>query len=112
MRKIGRPSDENTMTPLRLHVPLWPEGALHSVCTAVPSMSNRFSLPSAKNPSERLSGAQNGLSAPSVPAIGRVTPVSSERSQSRDCCSAVATYASVRRPATDRMTVATHLAGW
>jgi hypothetical protein len=34
-------------------------------------MSIRFSLPSAKNPIDRLSGVQNGYLAPSVPASGR-----------------------------------------
>src|SRR5262249_56331180 len=55
-----------TMTPSRFHVPPLPDGASHSVCGGPPVTSILFSLPSAKNPRLRLSGAQNGISAPSV----------------------------------------------
>ena len=61
----------NTMTPSRLHAPPFALGALARTCGGPPAMSIRFSLPSAKNPIDRLSGVQNGYLAPSVPASGR-----------------------------------------
>ncbi len=43
-------------------------------------MSIRFSLPSAKNPTDKLSGDQKGYLAPSVPASGCAETESSGRS--------------------------------
>ena len=71
------------MTPSRLHVPPRPIGASAKVCAAPPAISSRLSLPSAKNPIERLSGDQKGYAPPSVPASGRTEPASSERSHKR-----------------------------
>src|SRR5262245_37173755 len=59
-------------------------------------MSIRFSLLSAKNPIERLSGDQNGCWAPSVPVNARTVPESSARTHMRDRALSVATNASVR----------------
>ena len=60
----------NTITPSRLHVPLPASSALASACVDPSAMSIRFSLPSAKNPMDRLSGDQKGFIAPSVPGNG------------------------------------------
>src|SRR4029077_8387723 len=46
-------------------------GASASVWTELPSADTRFSLPSAKKPSERASGDQNGRDAPAVRGTGR-----------------------------------------
>ena len=46
-------------------------------------MSMRWSLLEAKNPIERLSGDPNGKRAPSVPAIGCASVLSSARSHKR-----------------------------
>ena len=51
-----------------------------TVCTDPPSMSMRFSLVSAMNPMDRLSGDQNGRDARSVPANGCANGESSDRS--------------------------------
>jgi hypothetical protein len=64
-------------------------------------MSTRFSLASAKNAIEWLSGDQNGRLAFSVPANSRGATESSERSHSRDTPSAVPTNARWR-PSGDR----------
>src|SRR5262245_47650261 len=47
-------------------------------------MSIRFNLPSAKNPTEALSGDQNGNDAVSVPGSGCAVTESSRRTQSCD----------------------------
>ena len=62
------PAGEKTMTPSRLQEPLIPGAASHNVTGGPPATSIFFSLPPAKNPSERLSGDQNGDAPPSVPA--------------------------------------------
>src|SRR5262245_15183212 len=97
MRKIGPSAfGEKRITPSRLHAP--PRGlpAFASVCTAPPSISIRLSLPSAKNPSDRLSGDQKGKVAPSVPGSGRAERESRGRSHNRDWLPSVATNAIVR----------------
>src|SRR5687768_11583842 len=76
------------MTPSAFHVPpLGAESAAPpaaaNVCGALP-MSSRFSLPSAKNPTDRLSGDQKGEAAPSVPASGCAVVDASDRSQRRE----------------------------
>ena len=53
-----------------------------SVCGAEPPRSTRFSLPSAKKPTERLSGDQNGNVTPSVPATGCAEAEASDRTHS------------------------------
>src|SRR5262245_49913725 len=55
-----------------------------SVCGAPPPTSIRFNLPSAKYPTDRLSGDQNGVAAPSVPASGCADVADSDRSQRRE----------------------------
>jgi hypothetical protein len=61
-----------------------------------PPISMRFSLPSAKNPIDRLSGDQKGEIAPSVPAKGCAVTASSGRIQRRDAPSPEATKTSFR----------------
>ena len=53
-------------------------------------MSVRFSLLSARNPIDRLSGDQNGYAPLSVPASGRADTESSDRSHNHGCPSEVA----------------------
>src|SRR5262245_43223452 len=68
MRWIGpNNAGAKRIVPSRFHVP--PRfGASDSTRTDPLSRSIRFSLPSAKNPRDRLSGDQNGNEAPSVDA--------------------------------------------
>ena len=82
MRKIGLPGFvEKMIVPSLFHAPPRGTGATDtSVFTDPPSMSMRFSLLSAKNPMDRLSGDQNGRDARSVPANGRADGESSDRS--------------------------------
>src|SRR5262245_3745493 len=70
------------MAPLRDHEAPRPFGASHTVSTPPPVARTRLIFPSAKNPIQRLSGDQNGLTALSVPGIGRPSRVPSGRSQS------------------------------
>ena len=67
------------------------------VCGGPPAASTLFSFPSAKNPRERLSGAQKGCAASSVPGSGCELVASSRRTHN-SCFppSALATNASVR----------------
>ena len=61
------------MTPSAFQVPPRPLGAGASVCGVPPPpepTSSRLSVPSATKPTARLSGAQKGKVAPSVPASG------------------------------------------
>src|SRR5262245_22371275 len=78
------PVGANKMVPSRFQAPPDPATALASTCGAPPTISTRFSLLSAKNPTEALSGDQNGYLAPSVPASGRAATESSGRTQSSD----------------------------
>ena len=71
--------------------------ALASTCGAPPTISMRFSLPSAKNPTDALSGDQKGYRAPSVPGSGCAANESNGRAQSRDLPSIDAKNTS-RRP--------------
>jgi len=60
MRDSGLPGPRaNNIVPSGPHVPPRPLASA-SVCGDPPPMSIRFSLPPAKNPTERLSGDQNG----------------------------------------------------
>src|SRR5262249_42741566 len=81
--KIGREYDSS------LGIPRTPRPAvtLVSTCGAPPAMSMRFSLPSAKNPTDALSGDQNGYDAPSVPGSSCAATESNGRSQSWDLLS-------------------------
>ena len=86
----------NRITSSRLHVPPFGFGAIASACADPPSTSIRFSAPSAKNPTDRLSGDQNGSRAFSVPGNGRADVASSARSHNWDPPSDAATKASLR----------------
>src|SRR5436190_4165837 len=65
-----------------------------------PSASVRRSLPPAKKAIDRLSGDQNGETAPSVPAIGSGSGVESERTQRLRTPFEAATK-TIRRPSGD-----------
>src|SRR5262245_30070762 len=54
------------MSPARFHAPPPALLASHNVCDAAPDTSTRFNFPALKKAMERLSGDQNGISAPSV----------------------------------------------
>ena len=69
----------NRIVSSRFHVPPIGDGALATSCTDPLSMAVRFSLPSAKNPIDRLSGDQKGSVPKSVPARGRPAVESSRR---------------------------------
>src|SRR5579872_6361025 len=73
---------ENRMTPPGPHAPPRPKGASAMICGESPLISMVLSLPSAKNPRERLSGAQKGKTAFSVPASSRETRELTGRTQS------------------------------
>src|SRR5258706_9457902 len=74
------------MVPLRCHDPLnEPPDALSPSATGdPPKISTFFNVPFAKNARNRLSGDQNGPSAPSVPVTSLALSESSARTQSRD----------------------------
>ena len=63
-------SGEKRMTPSRFQDPLRPFATSHTGSGGAPEMSTFWSLPSAKNARNRLSGDQNGKVAPCVPGIG------------------------------------------
>ena len=73
-----------------------------STCTGPPATGIFFSLPSAKNPIQRLSGDQNGFWACSVPGSGRAVTWLMERIQIMG--SAVDEFATntMARPSGDR----------
>src|SRR5215471_18554367 len=79
------------IVPSRFHAPPRPEGASPTMCTAPRSTSTRFSFPSAKKPTDWLSGDQKGNEAPSVPAKARSETESSGRTHNLDCPSELAT---------------------
>src|ERR1017187_10059864 len=96
------------MSPPRPQVPdLPPPPALSQIVTgAPPGRSRRFSLLSAKNPSDVPSGDQNSETAPSVPARGRASTPEGGRSHTRrPPFGSDATWAS-RDPSGDTATVA------
>ena len=64
---------ENRITPPGPQAPPRPNGASATTCAEPPLISIVFSLASAKNPSERLSGDQNGKIPPSVPGRMRAS---------------------------------------
>src|ERR1700737_4139329 len=65
------------MTWLRFHVPPLSFGASERTMGAPPPTSTFLSFPSAKNPTYRLSGDQNGWFAPSVPGSALAGSVAS-----------------------------------
>src|SRR5579863_9833106 len=73
---------ENRITSSGPHVAPRPSVASQTTCAAPPLRSIVFSLVSAKNPTERLSGDQNGNIAPAVPASMRASNVFVGRTQS------------------------------
>src|SRR5580658_37627 len=62
---------ENRISPLGPQAPPRPSGTSQTICVEPPSRSTVLSLPSAKNPRERLSGDQKGKVAASVPVSAR-----------------------------------------
>ena len=91
------PLTANTISPFLLQVPPRPAPASQRVNAGPPARSIFFSLPSAKNAMERLSGDQKGSTAPSVPVSARAESESRSRTQSWSLPSSVATKAR-RRP--------------
>src|SRR5262245_22130588 len=78
---VGRGA--NTMTPRLLHVAPRPSGAEHSTSEVPPATDTFLSLSWEKKPRLRLSGDQNGPSAPSVPSSARADREFNGRTQSR-----------------------------
>src|SRR5262249_34445140 len=77
--------DAKTIVFSRFQLPLPKKpGASVTICAEPPAASTTFSFPRAKNPSDRLSGDQNGACAPSVPGNGCAVVEASGRVQS--CC--------------------------
>src|SRR5215472_16030547 len=70
------------MVPSRFQLPPPSHGASATLTAGPPDTSMVLSLSFAKKPSERLSGDQNGLDAPSVPGNGRAAGKFRERAQS------------------------------
>ena len=87
------------MMPSTLHVPP-PKGvvASHNTVGTPPDTSTFFSFPSAKKPTNRLSGDQNSDVAPSVPASGRADGESSSRIRIVNGPSARRATIATRRP--------------
>src|SRR5262245_29140517 len=79
------------------HVPPRGSATAAMICAPPPVRSTRRKRPRAKKPSERPSGDQNGLDAPSVPVIGLVTKVVSERTKMWLPLASTPTYA-IRPP--------------
>src|SRR5688572_2584912 len=71
-----------TITLSRFQLPPRPAGASHSTVGGPPPISTFLSFPAAKNPTNRLSGDQNGKVPPSVPGISRAPTAPTGRSQS------------------------------
>src|SRR5215475_6212318 len=76
------PKAEKRITPSRFHVPPLPTPTSQSVAGRPPLTSTFFNLPLAKKPIKRLSGAQKGKVAPSVPSSGLASEEASARTQS------------------------------
>src|SRR6476620_11442626 len=70
------------MVPSGFQLPPASAGAAANTIAGPPDASMVFNLLSAKNPSARLSGDQNGSPAPSVPGSGWAASESRERTQS------------------------------
>src|SRR4029077_8879111 len=84
MRKIGLPGlVETRIVPSFPQEPPSGEGVIASVRTDPPARSTRFSLASAKKPSDRPSGDQKGDDARSVPGTGCASGASNARTHSR-----------------------------
>src|SRR5947209_19554957 len=72
---------EYRITPSAPHAPPRPNGASARICGELLLSSTVFSLFSAKNPRDVLSGDQKGNIAPSVPGIMRASRESMGRTQ-------------------------------
>src|SRR6185436_8737453 len=78
------PPRENRMDPSEPQVPCATlDGTAARTCGWAPPRSIRFNLKSAKKPSDRLSGDQNGQLAPSVPGNAWADIESNSRTHSR-----------------------------
>src|SRR5262249_17925087 len=88
----------NRMVPSGAHVPPRGSVAVAAIsCTAPPKAGVLLSFPSAKNPTQRLSGDQNGFSASPVPGNGCAVTSSNGRTQRTGrLLASPATNASVR----------------
>ena len=71
----------NTITLSRLQLPPRPVAVSARSKGVPPAIATFFSLPPAKKATNWLSGDQNGNAPPSVPCIGRASPLASGRSQ-------------------------------
>src|SRR5271169_5018677 len=81
-RKIELASFAKMMLSSAPHEPPNGSATSASTCTGPAVIGTFFSFPSAKKPTQRLSGDQNGSCARSVPGSGRAATCSMERSQS------------------------------
>src|SRR4029450_8241315 len=88
------------MTPSP-HAPLMPGAASHNVTGGPLATAIFLSLPWAKNPTDRLSGDQNGDLAPSVPASACAASVSSDRVQTSVALDAFRATSATRWPPGD-----------
>src|SRR5215467_6133545 len=84
------------------HEPPRGSGTSAIASTGPPATGIFFSFPSAKNPIQRLSGDQNGPSAPSVPGIARAKSAVKGLSHSVGLASAVAATKTIDRPSGDK----------
>src|SRR5688572_10956878 len=84
------------ITPSAFHAPPRASGASASSCAETPSMARVFSLPFAKNATERLSADQNGYLAPAVDSKRRCEPESKEYSHNPEPTSEVAAKTMLR----------------
>src|ERR1700731_2833358 len=73
---------EKRITAPGPQAPPRPSGASQIICVPSDSLSTVLSLPSAKNPRERLSGDQKGKVASSLPGRARASTVFVRRTQS------------------------------
>ena len=94
-------SGEKRMTPSRFQDPLRPFATSHTGSGGAPEMSTFWSLPSAKNARNRLSGDQNGKVAPCVPGIGFAASSPVGRSHRRVLPSASFAANVMKRPSGD-----------
>ena len=86
------------MTPRAFHVPAPPYGAGQTTVGEPPDTSMVLSWPSAKKPTNRLSGDQKGSDAPSVPESGCAESASCSRTHNNDRPSGSVAVKAKRRP--------------
>src|SRR5690349_16291212 len=90
------------MTSSRFQEPPLEAGASAKTVTVPPAASTFLSFASAKNPTERLLGDQNGNMAPSVPEIGCAAVESRDRAHNMNLPSDVVAAKARRLPSGDR----------